>query len=126
MTNSIVFYQKAKHNYVKNKGQYNNDTVVKSYSYDKNNHIHYGEFLDDVSLNDRFIETIVIAKESGEQVTLNIDRVPFIIDVEFVKDKMIVDNGIELVDSRPYYDVITRLMAIIMIKLQTNMYFVNK
>lgn len=126
MTNSIVFYQKAKHNYVKNKEQYNNDTVVKSYSYDKNNHIHYGEFLDDVSLNDRFIETIVIAKESGEQVTLNIDRVPFIIDVEFVKDKMIVDNGIELVDSRPYYDVITRLMAIIMIKFQTNMYFVNK
>lgn len=86
-------------------------TSIKEYHYDKEANVHYIEFLENSTLEDIFMEAIIIVKASKGLVVFNINGIPFIIDEDFVSDIIKNENGIDLVDSCTYYDRIRVLIS---------------
>lgn len=87
------------------------DTSIKDYHYDKNAKIHYIEFNENATLENIFMEAIIIAKIDKGTVVFNLNGIPFNIDEDFVFDNIITENGINLVDSCTYSEKINELIS---------------
>ena len=86
-------------------------TSIKDYHYDKNSKVHYIEFLEKTTLENIFMEAIIIAKVAKENVVFNINGIQFNIDENSIVDNIVTENGIELVDSSTYTRKINELIS---------------
>jgi len=87
------------------------NTSIKDYHYDKDTGIHFIEFLENATLENIFMEAMIIAKVDKGTVVFNINGVPFNIDEDSVFDNIITENGINLVDSCTYSGKINELIS---------------
>lgn len=87
------------------------NTSIKDYHYDKNAEVHFIEFLEDATLENIFMEAMIIAKVDKGTVVFNINGIPFSINEDSVLDNIITENGINLVDSCTYSGKINELIS---------------
>ncbi len=87
------------------------NTSIKDYHYDKDTEVHFIEFLENATLENIFMEAMIIAKVDKGTVVFNINGIPFKIDEDSVLDNVITENGINLVDSCTYSAKINELIA---------------
>ena len=87
------------------------NTSIKDYHYDKNAEVHFIEFLENATLENIFMEAMIIAKVDKGTVVFNINGIPFSINEDSVLDNIITENGINLVDSCTYSDKINELIT---------------
>lgn len=87
------------------------NTSIKDYHYDKNAEVHFIEFLEDATLENIFMEAMIIAKVDKGTVVFNINGIPFSINEDSILDNIITENGINLVDSCTYSGKINELIS---------------
>lgn len=87
------------------------NTSIKDYHYDKNAEVHFVEFLEDATLENIFMEAMIIAKVDKGTVVFNINGIPFSINEDSILDNIITENGINLVDSCTYSEKINELIS---------------
>ena len=87
------------------------NTSIKDYHYDKNAEVHFIEFLEDATLENIFMEAMIIAKVDKGTVVFNINGIPFSINEDSVLDNIITENGINLIDSCTYSGKINELIS---------------
>lgn len=87
------------------------NTSIKDYHYDKDTEIHFIEFLENATLENIFMEAMIIAKVDKGTVVFNINGISFNIDEDSVLDNIITENGINLVDSCTYSEKINELIS---------------
>lgn len=87
------------------------NTSIKDYHYDKNAEVHFMEFLEDATLENIFMEAMIIAKVDKGTVVFNINGIPFSINKDSILDNIITENGINLVDSCTYSGKINELIS---------------
>lgn len=88
-----------------------NTTSIKKYCYDENEKIHFIEFIEDATLENIFMEAIIITKVAKGTVAFNINGIPFNIDGNSILDDILSENGIDLVDSCTYSKRIDELIS---------------
>ncbi len=86
-------------------------TSIKNYHYDKNAKIHFIEFVENATLENIFMEAIIIAKVDKGTVVFNINGIPFNIDEDSVLDNILTENGVNLIDSCTYSKKINELIS---------------
>ncbi len=86
------------------------NTSIKDYHYDKQTKTHFIEFLENATLENIFMEAMVIAKVDKGTVIFNINGIPFSIDEDSILDNIMVENGITLIDSCTYSEKINDLI----------------
>jgi len=94
-----------------NISRYMNWTSIKDYYYDENAQVHFIEFLENASLENILLESMIIAKVDKGIVRFAINGIPFNIDEDTALDTIINESGIDLVDSCTYSDKINQLIA---------------
>ena len=87
------------------------NTSIKDYHYDKTAKVHFIEFLENATLENIFMEAMVIAKLDKGTVVFNINGISFNIDEDSVLDEIITENGVDLVDSCTYSKKINELIS---------------
>ncbi|MBO4245870.1 MAG: hypothetical protein J5892_03950 [Bacilli bacterium] len=86
------------------------NTSIKNYRFNKNNNMHLIEFLEGATLENIFMEAIIIAKTAKGNVLFNVNGIPFSINEESIPDIIKKENGVDLVDSCTYSDKIDELI----------------
>ena len=87
------------------------NTSIKDYHYDKGAEVHFIEFLENATLENIFMEAMVIAKVDKGTVVFNINGIPFHINEDSVLDDIITENGVDLVDSCTYSRKVNELIS---------------
>ena len=88
------------------------NTSIKDYYYDENAQVHFIEFLENVSLENILMESMIIAKVDKGMVRFTVNGISFSIDEDTVLDAIITECDIDLVDSCTYSDKINQLIAL--------------
>lgn len=86
-------------------------TSIKDYHYDEGTEVHFIEFFENATLENIFMEAMVIAKVDKGTVVFNVNGIPFKIDEDSVLDQVVTENGIDLVDSCTYSTKVNGLIS---------------
>ena len=76
--------------------------AIKGHQYDSANKTYYVEYAANASLDDIFMEAIVLAKSAKASVVFDAQGESFVIDEKTVPDVKINENGTTMIDSRTY------------------------
>ena len=87
------------------------NTSMKDYFYNKNDEVHFIEFFEGATLQNIFMEAMIIAKVDKGTVKFNINGIPFSIDEDSTLDNIISENEINLTDHCLYSEKIDGLIS---------------